>query len=126
MEIVAESSVILVHPSGEREPVSIRIGKPYRVNDHEWACPVKAPALQIGNHDLRGSDSFHALMVAQGFLRQTMQMKVESGLTFMDPEDGSVVDVPFLFGSSASARRRSPRPRGFKPPTEVPQGPVQP
>lgn len=99
MEIIAEKPLILVDPSGEQVPFVIRFGKPYQLNGREWACPVKAPALHIGNHDIRGADSFQALVMAQCFLRQTMLGKVKDGIAFMNPEDGLEVEVPALFGS---------------------------
>jgi hypothetical protein len=99
METIAERSMILVKATGEKVPFTIRFGKPYRVNDHEWACPVKAPAVYVCNHDIHGSDSFQALMLAQCFLRQTMQGQVEDGMSFLNPEDESEVDVSGLFVS---------------------------
>lgn len=97
METIAERAMILVHATGEKVPFTIRFGKPYRMNDREWACPVKAPALHIGNHDIRGADSFQALILAQSFLRKLMMVQVEDGNRFLNPEDESVVDVPYLF-----------------------------
>ena len=101
METIAERDMILVQPSGEKDRFTIRFGKPYRMNAHEWACPVVAPALCIGNHDIRGRDSFQALMLAEYFLHFIMRMRMKEGVSFLNPEDDSVLDVTSFFGLTA-------------------------
>ena len=101
METIAEKDMILVDPSGERNRFTIQFGKPYRMNDEEWACPLHAPALCIGNHDIRGRDSFQALMLAQYFLHFILRMRQQEGMSFLNPEDESIVDVASLFGLTA-------------------------
>lgn len=79
--------------------MTLRIGKPYRASDVDWACPVALEGLQPKVPDMHGVDSFQALMLAQKLLLQLMSGVIEDGGSFRDDEDDSPVDLAKLFAA---------------------------
>ena len=59
-DAIAERTLVCLKPNGERIPVTLRIGKPYRASDVDWACPVALDGLQSKLADIHGIDSFQA------------------------------------------------------------------
>ena len=72
-DAIVERYVICERAGGERLRVTLRIGKPYRASDVDWACPVAAEGLFESLADIHGIDSFQALVLAQGLLRNLMR-----------------------------------------------------
>ena len=101
VDAIAQRALVCVKPSGERVTVTLRIGKPYRASDVDWACPVEAEGLHSNLSDMHGVDSFQALILAQRLLLQLAMGVVEDGGSFRSVEDGSAVDVTRLFASGA-------------------------
>ncbi|MFZ0929652.1 MAG: hypothetical protein WAN11_13690 [Syntrophobacteraceae bacterium] len=77
--------------------VTLRLGKPYKSSDVDWACPVALDGIYKRLADQHGIDSFKALMLAQSLLRQLMAEVIEDGGCFRLIEDDSVVDLEALF-----------------------------
>jgi hypothetical protein len=98
-DAIAERTLICVKASGERVPVTLRIGRPYPASDVDWACPVALYGLEAKLPDMHGVDSFQALMLAQKLLLQLMTGVVENGGRFEDDEDGSPIDINKLFAA---------------------------
>jgi hypothetical protein len=113
MDVIAQRAVVWIKPEGERVPVTLLVGKPYRANDVDWACPVAADGLYTKLGDIHGIDSFQALVLAQNLLRQLMNGAVKDGGTFRNVEDDSAIDVGTLFasGNLTSRSARTPRRR---------------
>jgi uncharacterized protein DUF6968 len=78
--------------------IVIRLGKPYRISDIEWACAVALEGLQL-RRDVHGGDSFQALMLAQHFARTILDYFVEGGGTLREHTDGRSVNLESLFAS---------------------------
>ena len=72
MDVVAERRLVCELAGGERIIVTLRLGRPSRSSDVDWACPVALEGLRRRLADIHGVDSFQALMLAQGLLRQLM------------------------------------------------------
>ena len=96
---IAERALVYVKPNGERVPVTLRLGTPYRSSDVDWACPVAAEGLYSKLGDIHGVDSFQALMLAQKLLLQLMAGAVEDGGNFRNVEDDTPIDVQRLFAT---------------------------
>lgn len=94
---IAERELVWVKPDGERVPITLRIGKPYRTKGDDWVCPVAAEGFQTKLADMHGIDSFQALMLAQGLLAKLMIGAVEDGGHFLNVDDDTPVDVNRLF-----------------------------
>jgi hypothetical protein len=45
--VVAERSIVCERTDGQRIRVTLRIGRPYRSSDVDWACPVEAERLFV-------------------------------------------------------------------------------
>jgi hypothetical protein len=99
VDVIAQRAVVWVKSDGERVPVTLLIGMPYRASDVDWACPVAADGLYAKLGDIHGIDSFQALVLAQKLLRQLMNGAVKDGGTFRNVEDDSAIDVSTLFAS---------------------------
>jgi hypothetical protein len=98
-DVIAERALFWVKPNGERVTVTLRIGKPYRASDVDWACPVAAEGLYDKLADIHGIDSFQALMLAQGLLLKLLTGAIRDGSTFRNMEDDSPIDVSRLFAA---------------------------
>jgi hypothetical protein len=98
-EIIAERTLICVKPSGDRIPVTFRIGRPYRASDVDWACPVAAEGLHSKLSDIHGGDSFQALILTQKLLCQLMIGVIDDGGCFRSADDDSPIDVRQMFSS---------------------------
>ena len=98
-EFIAEREWIAVRPTGEQFPLVIRVGKPYRVNDVAWACPVEAKGLYKSLADIQGIDSLQALNLALSFLHNLVTGFKEKGGKVLWPEDNTEVDTNELFSS---------------------------
>lgn len=96
--IVAEREIICERANGERVRVTLRIGKPYRVSDGDWACPVEAVGLFERLTDIYGVDSFQALFLAQSLLRNLMRGEAENGSAFWWADTHEKIDVDEMFG----------------------------
>lgn len=79
LEIIAEREMVCMKPSGEKFLVTICIGKPYRLSDIEWACPVEAKGLYDKLVDIHGVDSFQSLILAVRMLYQLLKDFIENG-----------------------------------------------
>src|SRR5712691_2175872 len=98
-DAIAERALVCIKPDGKRIPVTLRIGKPYRASDVDWACPVALEGLQPKLGDIHGVDSFQALMLAQKLLLQLMSGVIEDGGSFRNEDDDSPVDINKLFAA---------------------------
>ena len=79
LEIIAAKEMVCMKPSGEKFLVTIRVGKPYRLSDMEWACPVEAEGLCGKLVDIHGVDSFQSLILAIRLLYQLLKSFTENG-----------------------------------------------
>ena len=97
-DAIAERVLVCERADGKRFRVTIRIGKPYRASDVDWACPVEAEGLFDRLADIHGIDSFQALVLAQGLLRTLMRGEIEGGSTFWWADTHEQLDVEAMFG----------------------------
>ena len=96
--VVAQRSIICERSAGERIRVTLRIGKPYRSSDVDWACPVEADGLFGRLVDIHGVDSFQALILAQGLLRNLLRHEAEDGSIFWWADTHERLDIDEMFG----------------------------
>lgn len=95
---IAERALVCERPDGKRVRVTLRIGKPYRASDIDWACPVEAEGLFDRLADIHGIDSFQALVLAQGLLRTLMRGEIADGSIFWWADTHEQLDVEEMFG----------------------------
>jgi hypothetical protein len=99
-EMIAERKLICQRANGERVLVTLRIGKPYPASDVDWACSAEAEGLFDRLADMHGVDSFQALILAQGLLRNLLSAEIEKGSTLHWRESGERMSLEDLFGKA--------------------------
>ena len=98
---IAKLDLIMKRPSGEKFPVSIRIGSPYEIKDgmgSDFAkCPVSMKGLHNRISDVAGEDTFQSLTLAINFVRNMRTSFVEEGgkIFFSDGETEFVFEPYF-------------------------------
>lgn len=81
-DTIAETTVIMVSPKGEKTPIHLEIGCPYRISGKGAACPVAMRGLYDELPDIHGADTLQALGLALGLMRQMIQHWEEQGHVF--------------------------------------------
>jgi len=97
-DAVAQRELICERSNGARVRVILRIGRPYRASDVDWACPVEAQGLFERLADIHGVDSFQALVLAQGLLRNLLRAEVDDGSTFWWADTHEELNIEEMFG----------------------------
>jgi hypothetical protein len=98
-EYIAERELMLIQPSGMESVVTIRIGRPYKVDDLQWSCPVIIEGFHKKLADQSGNDSFQSLMLAQKLIRDLLNCHIEDGGQILSAKDRSPIDIMNLFES---------------------------
>jgi len=96
-DVIAETRFIAVSPSGERSEVRVEIGRPYRIDARESACPVAVYGMRFGRGpDMSSLDPFFALLNAQRHVGSLLRLRVESGwqLYFAPEEEEEELEGP--------------------------------
>lgn len=94
--VVAERALVAEYPEGDRTPIQVRIGRPYKVAEKTWTCPLKLDGLGSVSDGL-GTDSWSALTVAIGVARQQLKICVEKGARLLCRDDDSEIELDDLF-----------------------------
>ena len=94
--VVAERELVAESPEGDRTPIQVCIGRPFKVAEKTWSCPLTLQGLGSVSDGL-GTDSWSALTVAIGVARQQLSLCVEKGARLLCGHDGSDVDLDDLF-----------------------------
>jgi hypothetical protein len=96
-ETIAERKMIFENKNDERKSITIRIGKPYRVSNSEWACPVALDGLYKNLADQYGIDSLQSLNLAMRLAQQLLSNLEEDGGHFFFEEGTSPIAVSEIF-----------------------------
>ena len=94
--VVAEKSLFAEGEDGERTPITVTLGRPYKVADRTWSCPLRLKGVGTVSDGL-GTDSWSALTVAIGVARQQLDGLVEKGQRLVCGDDDSELDLDDLF-----------------------------
>jgi hypothetical protein len=95
--VIAERKLVCVDPDGSRTLVVIRLGAPYTSSDGDWACPVALEGLEARLVDIRGEDSFQALMLARRLALRLLLARADKGSRFVDADEEYDVNLSALF-----------------------------
>lgn len=96
-EIIAGKTVFAVTANGEKQWLRISVGRPYQVDDVSWACPVQLDGLHNKLRDAVGADSWQALGLAVGLIRQLLGYYLEDGGKLYYEEGGEEINLNDLF-----------------------------
>ena len=99
MDVIAERKLIVHYSDGSTGPVWLRIARPVDRGNGDWTCEVEGTGLRLweGPTSFWGVGSWHALMLAQGFLRRMLSYETERGATFHWEDSEHVMSVEELF-----------------------------
>ncbi|NNF66148.1 MAG: hypothetical protein HKM98_01420 [Gammaproteobacteria bacterium] len=94
--VVAERDLVAESADGDRTPIQVRIGRPFKVAERTWSCPLLLDGLGSVSDGL-GTDSWGALTVAIGVARQQLTLLVDRGARLVCEHDGSELNLDDLF-----------------------------
>jgi Domain of unknown function (DUF6968) len=90
-EFIAEREMKAIAPDGKQFTITARIGRPYKITEEEWACPVALDGLYGSLADQHGVDSWQALKLAYSLAVGLLGSFVEKGgKLFLWPNEGAV------------------------------------
>lgn len=98
-EIIAERKLTGIDKAGEEFTICIRVGRPYKASDVDWACPVEALGLRNKLADQHGVDSFQAIVLAFGLLQSLINEFIAGGGRVLGLDGKQEVNVLELFKS---------------------------
>ena len=96
-EVIAEKTIFAVTAKGEKQWLRVAVGRPYQVDDVSWACPVQLDGLHNKLRDAVGVDSWQALGLAVGLIRQLLGYYLEDGGKLYWEEGGEEITLNDLF-----------------------------
>jgi hypothetical protein len=96
-EIIAETEIFAVSAKGEKQRLLLAVGRPCRVDEVSWACPVCLEGLLNKLRDAVGVDSWQALGLAAGLIRQLLGYYVENGGKLYWEEGGEEITLNDVF-----------------------------
>lgn len=88
--VVAEKSMVAESADGTRKPIKIAIGRPYRVAEKTWTCPLRLDGVGRVSDGL-GADSWSALTVAIGVVRQQLDRVAQNARLLCSSDDSEIV-----------------------------------
>lgn len=94
--VVAEKELFAENPAGERSKITVTLGRPYKVAERTWTCPLRLDGLGMVSDGL-GTDSWSALTVAIGVARQHLDHLVAKGQRLVCGDDDSELNLDDLF-----------------------------
>jgi hypothetical protein len=83
-EEVAGCDLRMVAADGAAREVRLRVGRPYKCDAGEWACPVELRGFEPRYPDICGEDSLQALCLAIQLLRHRLHDFLEKGGRIFD------------------------------------------
>lgn len=112
-EIIAERTLYAVEADGHEYEIHLMIGKPYPVDTGEWVCPVTLPGAQGRLTDIRGVDSWQALMLSTRAIRELLGHFVDVGVKLLSEAGGEEISVGDVFWDGATnSEPEVPQPDG--------------
>ena len=96
---IAERVITGKRSNGEKFPITIGIGKPYKSNMESWACPVALGGLYDELADIHGVDSFQALMLGISLIKNLLLAFEEKGGELWTLDENEKVNVEDIFTS---------------------------
>jgi uncharacterized protein DUF6968 len=106
--IVATTTLDCVNSLGEHQQLVVEIGRPYKVAEGEWACPVAMRGFYNRLPDVRGVDSLQALCQAASLVRMLLKGFVEDGGKILFLNSDSEYDLDAIFSNVGSGSSDGP------------------
>jgi hypothetical protein len=96
IEIIAQRNVYCVNKEGDKASVNIKIRKPRRVNEL-WETYVELQGLYDETFLIKGVDSFQALCLAMGFVRNALEKYINEGGRLLWSDQSGEINLDTMF-----------------------------
>jgi hypothetical protein len=93
---IATVSFGWVDARGEERPVRGMVGKPYQLDDQQWACPYVLDGAFEQGPDVPGGDSIQALSLALYGLYHDLIRLLDEGGRLLNPTTRETFDLVML------------------------------
>lgn len=96
IETIAQRNVVCVNPSGEVQTVKIKISRPRAVNQL-WESYVEMEGLYDQTFLVKGVDSFQAICLAMGLVRNALEKYLKEGGRLMWSDKSGEINLDTMF-----------------------------
>lgn len=96
IETIAQRSIYKVDKSGDPQLVVIKIGKP-RCVDKLWEIHVVLEGISEKTYLIKGVDSFQALCLGLGFIRNVLEKQINEGAKLLWSDKSGEIDLDTMF-----------------------------
>lgn len=98
-EIIAETSLVGVLPSGEEQAITVQIGRPYFDSEGAGVCRIGVSSIFSKPRSIYGVDTFQALLLALRHVRASLELFTDDGgFLYMKGDDKrSPLSIELLF-----------------------------
>jgi hypothetical protein len=103
---IASYELTRLKADGSEGRLVARVGVPYRIGEHEWACAVDLDGDVGRAVDIRGGSSMQALCLAIGFLRTRLGHLVAKNERLQHAgggDDWGLDEIDLVFGRGPAA-----------------------
>ncbi|MCG6971358.1 MAG: hypothetical protein LJE85_16450 [Gammaproteobacteria bacterium] len=96
IETIAQRDVVCVNRAGEAQTVKIKISRPRSVNQL-WETYVEMEGLYDKTFLIKGVDSFQAICLAMGFVRNALEKYLEEGGRLLWSDQSGEINLDTMF-----------------------------
>lgn len=84
---IAKEMLVWTRKDGTRISIVAQIGKPYQLNDTEWACPAELQGVDGQYPDIKGVGSMQVLCMAIHLIKSRLGHLLDDGEDIRHVED---------------------------------------
>lgn len=96
MEIIAQRSISCVNAKGDAQFVTIKISKPRQI-EALWETTVELGGLYDQTFLIKGVDSFQAVCLAMGFIRNALEKYIKEGGRLLWSDQSGEINLDTMF-----------------------------
>jgi hypothetical protein len=95
-EIIAKRKIVWLKKAGTSQLVTIKISKPRHVQSI-WECTVILEGISDQPYYVRGVDSFQAICLALGFVRNVLEQQLQRGGKLLWSDKSGEINLDVMF-----------------------------
>jgi len=96
IETIAQRNLCCVNPAGDALSLQIKISKPRQVNEL-WEVYVDLTGLYDQTFLIKGVDSFQAICLAMGFVRNALEKYLSEGGRLLWADQSGEINLDTMF-----------------------------
>lgn len=93
---IAVDNIVWLQADGSETLIEVKVGEPYQVDAHTWACPAALVGVDGRYPDIIGGSSLQALSLALKLIATRLGHMLANNAQLMHPEDRSPWDSSSL------------------------------